>query len=305
MASFCSNCGAQLSGRFCVACGAAAQGETPVAQSQATPAATSGPGTVSAPTSAAASSSGTKIVLIIAGVVVLLGGIGVAGIVYVGYRAKQKIAELKQEYGVTGESEGGSTGSAKVFPPSKGNGCRMLEGQEAAGILGVAVERVESDANGPDGSELCRYWVGPAERKRLAGAEILSGISAVDKSDEKNAVAAAEKVIGGIMSAAADASGDIKNEDFAFEIQLWRSGGRPMWDKMESAKAVAKDTTGVDLAGMTTQQVEGVGDRAMILPAGHSIMVLKGDSFFLLGFQQFVPGREKTTALAKVVVGRL
>jgi len=51
--------------------------------------------------------------------------------------------------------------------------------------------------------------------------------------------------------------------------------------------------------------VEGVGDRAMVIAAGHSIMVLKGNSFFLLGFQQFVPGRNKTAELAKVVAGRL
>ena len=30
----------------------------------------------------------------------------------------------------------------------------------------------------------------------------------------------------------------------------------------------------------------------------------KGDSFFLLGFQQFVPGREKTTVLARAAAGR-
>lgn len=41
----------------------------------------------------------------------------------------------------------------------------------------------------------------------------------------------------------------------------------------------------------------------MELPAGHSIMVSKGDTFFLLGFHQFVPGREKTDALARIVAG--
>jgi hypothetical protein len=51
--------------------------------------------------------------------------------------------------------------------------------------------------------------------------------------------------------------------------------------------------------------VEGVGDRATVVAAGHSIMVLKGDAFFLLGFQQFVPGRDKTVALARVVAGRI
>jgi hypothetical protein len=55
---------------------------------------------------------------------------------------------------------------------------------------------------------------------------------------------------------------------------------------------------------MAMQPVDGIGDHAIELPAGHSIMVLKGDTFFLLGFQQFVPGREKTAALARIVAGR-
>lgn len=34
-------------------------------------------------------------------------------------------------------------------------------------------------------------------------------------------------------------------------------------------------------------------------------VVLQGDTFFLLGFQQFVPSREKTAALARIVAGRI
>jgi hypothetical protein len=53
------------------------------------------------------------------------------------------------------------------------------------------------------------------------------------------------------------------------------------------------------------QPVQGVGDRAIELSAGHFIMVLKGDAFLLLEFQQFVPGQEKTAALARIVVTRI
>lgn len=317
MASFCSNCGSPAGGRFCPACGAAtggnsvAQGSVPSAGSLPPTLTTPGsvPPPVNAPIPAAGSSSATKIILIVVAVVVLLGATGVAGLVYVGYRAKQRIAELKQEYGVTSEtassSSSSSTASARVFPPSKGSGCPMLDGQAAAGILGVGVDRVEFTKDGPDGSEWCRYWVGLAERQRLERAEIVSGINAVGKADEKNAAAGVEKLIGGVLGAAIDAQGDNNNDDFAFSLQLWRNGGRSMWDKMDSAKSDAKALTGVDVAALTTQQLEGIGDRAMILPAGHSIMVLKGDTFFLLGFQQFVPGREKTAALARAVAGRM
>jgi hypothetical protein len=74
---------------------------------------------------------------------------------------------------------------------------------------------------------------------------------------------------------------------------------------MELAQTKAKDAMGADMAAVAMQSVEGIGDRATELAAGHSIMVLKGDVFFLLGFQQFVPGRDKTAALARVVAGRI
>ena len=168
------------------------------------------------------------------------------------------------------------------------------------------MDRVEFAEDGPDGSEWCRYWISAEERKRLERAEIVSGLNAVGKGDDKNATAGAEKLIGGALGALIDANGDNKDADFAFSIQLWRNSGKSQWEKLESAKSNVKGITGVDFGDLTgTQQVEGVGDRAMVLPAGHSIMVLKGDTFFLLGFQQFVPGREKTTALARTVAGRL
>jgi hypothetical protein len=62
---------------------------------------------------------------------------------------------------------------------------------------------------------------------------------------------------------------------------------------------------GAGVAGVAMQTVDGIGDQAIELPAGHSIMVLKGDTFFLIGFQQFVPGGEKTAALARIVAGRV
>lgn len=282
MTTFCSNCGKPLTGAFCTACGSGAPSTATVAPAAA----------------AAGGSSATKIILIVVGVLVLLGGMGVAGLVYVGYRAKQKIAQLKQDYGVTETA-------TRSYPPAKGSGCPMLEGQQAAGILGVAVERVEFEAAGPDGSEWCRYFVSASERKRLMKATIAAGVRGAGKADAKSGADDVEKLVGGMLGAAIEAAGDNKAGEFAFSLQVWRTGGRAMWDKMEVSKADVKNATGVDFAGMATQQIDGIGDRAMVLPGGHSIMVLKGDAFFLIGFQQFVPGKEKTIALARAAVARV
>src|SRR5690242_21558912 len=87
MANFCTNCGGPVSGRFCPACGASIQS------------AASAPPPVAPPTPAApAGGSAVKIILIVVGVFVLLGAMSVGGLVYAGYRAKRKFAELRREY---------------------------------------------------------------------------------------------------------------------------------------------------------------------------------------------------------------
>jgi hypothetical protein len=250
-------------------------------------------------------SSGAKILFIVVGVLLLFGAIGVGGIAYVGYRAKQKIAELKKDYGMDNDTPSGtSSTSMRTFPPSKGNGCSLLEGQEAATILGVAVERAESETIADEGA-LCRYWVSATERRRLIGAEIASSVSGMGKADTKSGQQDVEKLIGGAAGALIEANGENKDSDYAFSLQVWRKNGKEQWEKTESLQARTKDAAGADFAGVAMQPVEGVGDRATVLAAGHSIMVLKGDKFFLLGFQQFVPGRDKTVALARVVAGRV
>ncbi|HEY6444023.1 MAG TPA: zinc ribbon domain-containing protein [Candidatus Acidoferrales bacterium] len=337
MANFCTKCGAAVSGPFCGACGAPAQEVAAPGQS-ATPAA--------APVSLAAAAapavrkgSGLKIVLIVLGVLMLFGAMGVGGLVYVGYRAKQKIAQMEKDYGVDGNSSGGtsssgapssgtsssgapssgtsssgasssdtSAASMRTFPASKGSGCRLLEGQEAARILGVAVDRAETETSDSEG-DLCKYWVSAAERRRLIGEEMASSIAGLGKTDTKNGQQdEVEKLLGGGAGALIEASGENKDGDYAFSLQVWRKNGKEQWAKMETVQTKTRDVSGVagaDAAAVAMQAVEGVGDRATVLAAGHSIMVLKGDAFFLLGFQQFVPGRDKTVALARVVAGRM
>lgn len=294
MPNFCSHCGAPVSGQFCTACGASILG-TPT-QAPTPPVAPVFPPVVApGPVSR---SSGTKVLFIVLAILMLFGAIGVGGIVYVGYRAKQKIAEFKKDYGVNRDA------SARTFPPSKGSGCSLLQGQEAAGILGVAVERAESEPTAGEDT-LCRYWVSAPERQRLIREQIALSVSGMGKADTKSGQQDMENLIGGAAGALIEANGENKNSDYAFSLQVWRKNGKEQWEKIETVQTRTKDAAGADVAGVAMQPVEGLGDRATVLAAGHSIMVLKGDIFFLLGFQQFVPGRDKAVALARVVAGRI
>jgi len=288
MANFCISCGAPITGRFCTKCGASSQqGSAPTPVSAAAP--------------APPKSSGSKVLLIVLGGLLLVGGIGVGTIAYLAYRAKQKITELKQEYGIENSGTTGASSRARAFPPSQGSGCKMLEGQEAAQILGVAVARAEFDPNGPNGSSLCKYWVNASERQRLLREEMASSLMGMDNADTKNGEANVETLIGGAAGVLNEVNSANKDSDFAFSLQLWQKNGKEQWQKVELAQTRVNNVVG---GNMAMQPVDGIGDHAIELPAGHSIMVLKGDTFFLLGFQQFVPGREKTAALARIVAGR-
>ena len=312
MANFCTKCGAAVSGPFCGACGAPTQGGPAQGQSVTPPVVPVSQPAATAP--AVRKSSGVKIILIVLGVLLLFGAIGVGGLVYVGYRAKQKITQMEKDYSVDSHTSSGtsasdtSAGNVRTFPPSKGSGCRLLEGQEAAGILGVAVERAETEASDSEG-DLCKYWVSAPERRRLIGEEMASSVAGMGKTNTKSGQQdEVEKLLGGAAGALIEANGENKDSDFAFSLQVWRKNGKEQWEKMETLQTKTRDAAGVagaDFAGVAMQPVEGVGDRATVLAAGHSIMVLKGDAFFLLGFQQFVPGRDKTVALARVVAGRM
>ena len=298
MASFCTNCGSPISGRFCAACGAPIQ-EGPA--SVAHPAHLPEPAVAdSRPAAGVSTNSGAKVLLVVLGGVLLLGAMGVATIIYAGYRAKQRITELKAEYQGTGE-----TSSMRKFPPSQGNGCRMLEGREAAEILGIAVQRAEFDPNGPGETQICRYWVSATERQRLVREEVASSLAGLGKAEAKASQPDIENLIGGAAGALNEVNGYNKNTEYAFSLQVWQKNGKEQWNRMALAQARTQEAMGTDVAGVAMQSAQGIGDQAIELPAGHSIMVLKGDAFFLLGFQQFVPGKEKTAALARIVAGRI
>lgn len=293
MASFCTACGAPVAGKFCTKCGAAAQSAPPPQPSYPTP-------QPAAPAAAASSGSALKIVLIVVGVLFVMGAIGVASMVYVGIKAKQKITELARDNGISvGSDSGVSVKLSPVTSTPKGDRCSVLSGEDAQQILGIAVERVETTSeNGP--GTTCKYWISLAERRRLASAQIAAGISGVSKSkgDDPD-LGDAARIVGGALTAltTTDKSGA---DDFAFSIEVNRSGGKQAFQSLMKTQETL-NTAG----GFGMKELEGVGDKAFMIAAGQAIAVLKNDTYMYLGFAQMAPGPEKATALAKKAAERL
>jgi hypothetical protein len=296
MASYCSFCGTPASGRFCGQCGKAIPEVAPVQ-----PASYPSPQPYSPVRAKAAGGGSTKVILFVVGAVLLLGAVGVTSAVYVVYRAKQKITQLKSEYLSTRDSESSRPVAAMKAPA--GNGCPILSWQEASEILGIAWERV-SYSPGPDNGGACEFTTTPAERQRFGERQFATGLSGMSNAkNNQDEQKEAQRLISGFINTLGNLqvpAGD-KDANDGIHIQFVRKRGAQAWTNFDQMQAGAKALSGNQI-GMTP--IEGLGDKAYVLPAGVGVMVLKGDAFFGMNFFAW-PGQDKAVALAKRVAEHL
>jgi hypothetical protein len=294
---FCRNCGAQLTGDFCAQCGKAiSEGASTQPASQ--------PPQPSAVPAKAAGGSAAKVLLLVAGSVLVLGAVGIAGVVYLGYRAKQKITQLKSEYLPTRDSESGRPVAA--MKPPAGDSCPILSWQDASEVLGIEWERV-GYSPGPDNGGACDFTTTPAERQRFGERQLAAGWNAMSEAknnqDQQKEV---QRMFAGLVNTLANAqvpAGD-KDANDGIHIQFVRKKGAQAWTKFDQMQAGAKVVSGVSGSPIGMTPIEGLGDKAYVLPAGVGVMVLKGDAFLGMTFFAW-PGQDKAVALAKRVADHL
>jgi len=300
MAEFCTNCGAPLSGVFCGRCGHRAQSASAPAQPAPTPQPVVAPTAIPAvaaqqpaspqqaftqPTSAQPpipqqpahptsqppiaqppkSSGGGKALLIVGGIVLVL-VLGAFGAVLYGVHwVKGKVSSIT----------GGSFGSEV----SQGNMCKLLSTAELQQMIGVTVERsAEIMDNGEPG---CAYYTNPAAFAQLQKLAIAQAKRDSEKAsqypDVKNSkgdnplellkhTQEMEGIVKGFGLSAPDPSGKV----FSFSVN--NKFGSENWGPLRTTLSVVP---GFD-------EVNGVGDHAMIGSFGHTFYVLKGDSVFHL-----------------------
>ena len=309
MAQFCTNCGTPLSGPFCGRCGHRAQSASapapvaaPTAQPVVTPTtqpvATPQPVAAAQPTQPPASiqppisqqpiaqqpaqpasqvlapppksSGGGKALLIVGGIVLVL-VLGAFGAVLYGVHwVKHKVSSI------TGGAIGGGSFGSEV---SQGNMCKLLSTGDLQQMIGVTVERsAEIMDNGDPG---CAYYTNPAafaELQKLAIAQAKrDSEKASQYPDVKNSkgdnplellkhTQEMEGIVKGFGLSAPDPSGKV----FSFSVN--NKFGSENWGPLRTTLSVVP---GFD-------EVNGVGDHAMIGSFGHTFYVLKGDSVFHL-----------------------
>jgi hypothetical protein len=318
MAEFCTNCGAPLSGVFCGRCGHRAQSATaaqaptpqPVGAPTAQPIAASQPAVSSQPSlpqpqvaqqNAAQqsaqqppaaqppkSSGGGKALLIVGGIVLILVLSAFGAVLYGVHWVKGKVSSIT----------GGSFGSEV----SQGNMCRLLSSAELQQMIGVTVERsAEIMDNGDPG---CAYYTNSAafaELQKLAIAqarrdsEKASKDPALNNSKNDNPLELLkhtkemEGIVKGFGLSAPDPSGRV----FAFSVN--RNFGSDNWGPLRTTLSVVP---GFD-------EVNGVGDHAMIGSFGHAFYVLKGDGVFKLDTMYLPEARMRGSEIANKLISHL
>jgi hypothetical protein len=317
MPGFCTSCGAPLSGPFCGKCGQRAQTPASPAQSQpaaaaqtpqpsaapiqSQPAATaqqpvpvqSQPAVAQAqPGTAPPKKSGAgKALLIIGGIILLLGVMAFAAVLYGVHWVKGKVSGLT----------GGAVGGTQV-QVSQGNACALLSRAELQQVLGVAVERNSEIMEGNDPG--CAYYTNPAafaELQKIAveqarrDSEKASKDPALNDSKNDNPLALLkhteemEGIVKGLGLTQPDAEGKV----FAFTVD--RNFGSENWGPLRVTMSAVPGFKDVD----------GVGDHAMIGSFGHAFYVLKGNSMFRLETMYVPETRVRGAELGRRIVSHL
>jgi len=197
---------------------------------------------------------------------------------------------------VAGSSEaaGGRTAGTDV--------CGLLPRQEAAEILGVAIERVESKPNAAEST--CDYFTAPvsqaARQQDIAKRflDIARGGGPEPKAAEGDATGVVRGTgMGDLVKSIGAATRDPKGPYFSIAVH-WTGGATGL--------ARLKTTIGAQSPGVrTTEGLRGIGDDAMLGPLDTLLMFVKGDVGVTLGLANVPNAREKGIAMAKRIAGRI
>jgi len=272
---FCQNCGSQVDGAFCANCGKSVN--QPPALSQGGPI---------NPPGAAASSSGSKIILIIVGVFLAIGLLGAAALMYVGHKVRQ----VASDYGINP----GST--TPIGRPHSYNACDLLSKDEASQILGTPI--ASSKVNGTGVTSRCDFY--PA--KQGNSDDIASAVDSLKKiGDQPDSPQKASQVQDALTKMAKSASTD---PDMA--ILTINVNGRDGRSNMAGFAGAYRIMAGITKqSGMkASEDISGIGDRAVLGAIGN-MMFLKGDTSVELAGPAVLGSKDAAIALARRIASRL
>lgn len=220
-----------------------------------------------------------KVLLIVGGVLLLAGVLAVAGLFYAGQKLKQKV-----------ENAGGAPEPA--YRARRADACSLLPAAEAARVTGFRVDRAEG------AGDVCRY-LGTAGRAAEAGraqaAEAMRRMRTGEPKDGAASARAMEDLMKGLAAAgASDEPGEVLRITVKYGDEARQE---------ESAVRMALGLMGA-ASGAKGSQLEGIGDRAYMLPMAVGLHMAKGDAYVMIEGPA-APDRDVLIAVATAIAAKL
>ena len=245
-----------------------------------------------------------KVLIIAAVLVVVMGILATAGLLYVGYRVKNHI----EQQAAALRPDASRPSPARVAAAAEGTGhrveaCSLLSKEEASQILGVAVERTQ--AKEASGESTCQYFVKPrSQQQRTASVadafmKIAKGGATPEPEVKANEAYKVSRQTG--MDDLAKGIGGLVAPADAPYLAV-----RVSWENARQGTSILKGTIAGNSAGVqTTENLPGIGDEAFLGPMDTMLAFVKGETGVQIDLSQVPKGRDKGVAIARTIVPRL
>src|SRR5437870_738667 len=232
-----------------------------------------------------------KVLIILAVVFVVMGMMATAGLIYIGYRVKNRIEKEASSLRHDTSRASPVTMAAAPAPARHAEPCSLLTRDEAAQILGVAVERTQSKESG--GQSTCQYFAkARSQEEKMASVANAFGAIAKGGATPEPEVKANEAYKIGRQTGMDDLVKGIGG--------LAAPTGAPYltvtvsWENGPQAMSMLKGVIGANSAGVkTTEGLAGIGDEALMGPVDSFLAFAKGQTEVQIDLSQIPKGRDK------------
>lgn len=288
MNRFCIKCGSPLAegAAFCVQCGTPA----PV-HSAPTPAPISAP---------APSSSGSKLILIVGGLLLAIVVLGAIGGYLVYRKAKEVVSDAASRAGISMTGESQASGPGRQLDP-----CSLLSREEAEQLTQVRYQRV--DSSGAAASATCVFSPAPltpdAQQAQLNKAleQLKQKAAAADSAAETAAEKGDANALSrdsGIADFTKALTGTLSGAGGRLSI-AWHGGGGAT--QINAIRIALRATAGnLDVS----EELKGIGDEALIGPMDAMMVIRKGRDGVVIEYGG-PGGKQVLVELARRVASRM
>jgi len=232
-----------------------------------------------------------KILLTIGGVVALLFVIGIGAAMYGVYWVKHKVSNYAAAI------KGGPSEDIKVV--SGGNSCRLLPLSDVQQILGVTIEKSEEIEEGS--SPGCAYYTNQEAFSKLQKMAMEQARRQADevnrrpgpKPDNLPALLKETNEMEGIVKGLTMTQAVKDGRVFSFSME--RGFGESSWSGMRLTEAAVPGF----------EEVQGVGDHAMIGAFGHAFYFMKSETMVHMDMTWVPEAKKHGSALAGKIIANL